>query len=128
KFARPKKFDLAAHWDGAARAYEAGTFRDEADVRLSPRGMRALDQLGEYPKERAAATASLPDGDGWVRCKLPVEPGDAGLRDLMRLGDEIEILGPLATRKRMAELAASVAHRHGAKTARTRVAPAPTRR
>ena len=119
KFVRPKKFDLAAHWDSAARAYEEGTYRDEADVRLSPRGMARLDQLGEYPKERAAATAGPPDGDGWVRCKLPVEPGDHGLRELMRLGDEIEILGPPATRKRMAELARMIAARHGRKTAPT---------
>jgi predicted DNA-binding transcriptional regulator YafY len=127
KFVRPRKFDLAAHWERAAREYETGTYRDEADVRLSRRGMARLAQLGQYVKERAAQTAGPPDKDGWVRCQLPVEPGEPGLRELLRLGDEIEILGPTGTRRRMAELAAAVAHRHGAKATRTRVAPAPTR-
>ena len=124
----PKAFDLAAYWEKASRDYEIGTYRSEAQVRLSPKGMARLESFGAYVHERAGKTASKPDRQGWVRCSLPVESGDIGVRELMRLGDEVEILGPPELRQSMAELAGSMAARHGAdthnKSRATRVAPA----
>lgn len=112
KFIRPKKFDLASHWQDAARTYEASVYSTEADVRLSAKGMRLLEQLGPYVVEVAATTADKPDRDGWVRCTLPVEGGDIGVKELLRLGDEIEVLGPPELRARMAETLAAMLKRH----------------
>src|ERR1700733_1703357 len=59
-FARPKSFDLAAHWEQTSRAYEAGVWRGQAEVRLSPRGVALLEQLGSYV-EQSARTTAQPD-------------------------------------------------------------------
>jgi predicted DNA-binding transcriptional regulator YafY len=111
-FARPKNFDLVAHWEKAARDYEAGTYQSRAEVRLSPKGMARLDLLGPVVKEEAAKTARKPDRHGWVRCSLPVESGDYGIRELLRLGEEVEILGPPALRAQMAATLAAMHRRH----------------
>src|SRR6185503_11812489 len=100
-FARPKDFDLQAYWRRASRDYEAGLYRETADVRLSPKGMARLDLLGPFVVETARRTAEA-ERDGWLRCRLPVESGDFGLRELMRLGEEIEVIGPPAMRERLA--------------------------
>ena len=114
-FTRPKAFDLAAHWSKAARDYETATYREQADVRLSPSGMKRLGLLGGVVAEAVAKSARKPDRDGWIRCVLPVESGDPGLRELLRLGDDVEVLGPPDLRAAMAVLLTSMAHRHAIK-------------
>jgi predicted DNA-binding transcriptional regulator YafY len=124
-FARPRDFDLAAHWQAAAREYEAGVYRERADVRLTPRGMELLDLLGPHVAEMAAATAGRPDRAGSVRCTLPLESLDQGVRELLRLGEHVTVVGPPELRARLAGTAARVAARYasGAQkgTPRTRV-------
>jgi predicted DNA-binding transcriptional regulator YafY len=111
-FVRPRKFDLAAHWQNASQEYERGVYRENAQVKLSPKGMSRLDLLGPYVMEAAAKSASKPDRKGWVRCTLPLESGDFGIRELMRLGDEVEILGPPALRAQMTAMASAILARH----------------
>lgn len=112
-FARPKQFDLAAHWERSVRDYEAGVYHEEADVRLSPDGWRRLELLGPYVTRAAARTAGKPDRKGWVRCRLPLESIDFGVRELMRLGEEVVVLGPPALRAEMARRAGRMAEVHG---------------
>jgi predicted DNA-binding transcriptional regulator YafY len=112
KFARPKSFDLVAHWEKAARDYEAGTYQSRAEVRLSPKGMARLALLGPFVKEEAAKTVGKPDRHGWMRCLLPVESGEYGIRELLRLGEDVEILGPPALRAQMAATLAAMHRRH----------------
>jgi predicted DNA-binding transcriptional regulator YafY len=110
-FARPKGFDLAAHWEKTARAYESGIWRDQAEVRLSLRGVALLELLGPYVKEAAQATAT-PDREGWVRCTIPIESLGQGVRELIRLCEEVEILGPPALREKMAATLTTMHRRH----------------
>jgi predicted DNA-binding transcriptional regulator YafY len=110
-FARPKKFDLAAHWEQASRSYETGVYRARAEVRLSPRGMAMIEVLGPYVAE-AAANSARRDRRGWTRCTLPIESISHGVREFMRLGDEVEVLGPPALRRSIAEVSAVMAQRH----------------
>jgi len=114
-FTRPKAFDLAAHWTKSARDYETATYREQADVRLSPSGMKRLGLLGGVVAEAVAKSARKPDRDGWIRCALPVESGDAGLRELLRLGDDVEVLGPPDLRATMASMLTNMARRHAIK-------------
>ena len=102
-FARPRKFNLAEHWEQSSSAYEAGVYRAEAEVRLSPKGMERLEALGARVAAAAAETAGPPDRDGWVRCRVPLENFDIGLRDLLRLGEEAEVLEPPAFRAQVAK-------------------------
>ena len=116
-FIRPKDFDLASHWAKAARDYEAGVYHAHADVRLSPKGMLLLELLGPHLSEAASRTTGKPDRAGWLRCTLPLESFDFGVRELMRLGDEVEVIGPAALRGQMAATAKRIAKVHAARTA-----------
>ena len=100
-FARPAKFDLAGYWQKSAQDYEAGVYREQADVRLSQGGLARLDLLGPYVTEAAAKTAGKPDRRGWVRCTLPIESIEYGVRELMRLGEDVDVIGPPALRAGM---------------------------
>ena len=111
-FIRPHGFDLVAHWQNAVREYEAGVYHEQAEVRLSPEGLQRLELLGPYVTNAAAATAGKPDRRGWVRCKLPIESLDFGVRELMRLGEDVLVIGPPALRALMASTAARIAARH----------------
>jgi predicted DNA-binding transcriptional regulator YafY len=119
-FVRPKGFDLAAHWEKASRDYEAGVYREHGDVRLSPKGMRMLGLLGPHVASAASKTAGKPDRNGWVRCTLPLESLDSGVGELMRLGVEVDVIGPPALRAKMAGTAARIADIHAAEIPRRR--------
>jgi predicted DNA-binding transcriptional regulator YafY len=112
-FTRPRNFDLATHWETSVRAYEAGVYHEFADVRLSPDAMNRLELLGPYVTSAAAKTAGKPDRRGWVRCTLPIESLDFGIRELMRLGDQMIVIGPPALRAQLARKAARIARLHG---------------
>lgn len=91
---RPKGFDLASHWLKASQDYETGVYRGEAEVKLSPRGLSLIEMLGPYVAAAAAKTAKKPDAKGWTRCTIPIESDGHGVRELMRLGEEVRLLGP----------------------------------
>jgi predicted DNA-binding transcriptional regulator YafY len=76
-------------------------------VRLSPAGLRTLRYAAEAPfaYDEAVAAAGEPDGQGWVRTRLPVESVAVAYHVLLRLGPEVEVLGPPELRARMAEAA-----------------------
>ncbi len=114
-FARPKSFDLAAYWDKASREYELGVYRETAELRLSQKGFSRLDLLGPYVMEAALKTATKPDRSGWVRCTVPIESIDFGVHELMRLGEDVEIVGPPPLRERMTATLAGMSRRHRAK-------------
>jgi len=110
KFVRPRRFDLAAHWKSSSHDYETGVYREHADVRLTPRGVQLLEMLGPYVTAAAAKTAGKPDGKGWVRCTIPLESFEYGVRELMRLGDHVAVVGPAALRAQMAATAHRIAN------------------
>lgn len=111
-FVRPEDFDLASHWERASRDYEASLYRERADVRLSPKGVALLDMLGPHVAQAAKTSSPKPHGEGWVRCAVPIETIGHGVRELMRLGEEVEVLGPPALRSEMAKTLAAMARRH----------------
>jgi len=114
KFARPAKFDLVAWWTKASIEYERNTYRGTAVVRLSPRGRSLIEALGSYVVAAVAKTATKPDRRGYVRCSIPIEPGETGIRELLRLGGELEVLSPPELRTALAETLRSMLARHAA--------------
>jgi predicted DNA-binding transcriptional regulator YafY len=102
-FARPADFDLGAWWAKASRDYELATYRGSATIRLSPRGRSNVDLLGPYVVRAVEKTATRPDRKGWIRCTIPVESPESGIRELMRLGDDVEVISPPALRTQLAE-------------------------
>jgi predicted DNA-binding transcriptional regulator YafY len=109
-FERDESFDLAGHWAEQAAAFVRSMLREEVAVRLSPAGMRLLRFAAEpVAAERAAESAGDPDDRGWRTTVLPVESLEVAASQLMRLGAEVEVLGPPALRERMADAAARLA-------------------
>jgi predicted DNA-binding transcriptional regulator YafY len=117
-FARPKDFDLAAHWEKACRDYESGLWRGQADVRLSPRGVALLPLLGSHVEEVARKTAK-PDREGWVRCAIPIESETHGVREMIRLCEDIEVLGPPELRARLATTLSAMSRRNASEKPRS---------
>jgi predicted DNA-binding transcriptional regulator YafY len=117
-FARPRDFDLPAYWRRASEDYEAGLYGETAAIRLSARGLTRLDTLGHSVAEAAQRTASRPDGQGWIRCTVPIETVEAGARELLRLGEDVEIEGPPALRGEMERLLRAMLMRHRAPRSR----------
>ncbi len=102
-FTRPRDFDLPAWWARSSREYEEGSYRGSAVVRLSPRGRTLVPLLGTVVAEAVARTAGKPDRKGWVRCTLPLESAEHGVRELMRLGADVEVVSPPDVRRHLAD-------------------------
>jgi predicted DNA-binding transcriptional regulator YafY len=60
----------------------------------------------------AKKSAGKPDRQGRVRCAVPVEATSIAVRDLMRLGAEMEVLGPPALRRAMRGALEAMLARH----------------
>jgi predicted DNA-binding transcriptional regulator YafY len=113
RFERPKDFDLVRFWTLAARAYEVGLFRATAVLRVSPRGLQKIGQLGTTVGEAAVESASLPDAEGWMKVIIPIESVDQGAADLIRLGADAEVLEPPELRDRVAGVARQLTNLYG---------------
>ena len=125
-YVRPKDFDLAAWWARSSREYEVASYRGSAVIRLSPRGRSLVDMLGPYVAQAVAQTAGDPNQRGWVRCTIPIESPEYGVRELMRLGDDVEVVSPPALRARMAQTLRETLQRYVARQgARSRSASRP---
>jgi predicted DNA-binding transcriptional regulator YafY len=108
RFARPRGFELAAAWSAAARAYERGVYRGEAQLRTSPAGLRRLEALGAPVARAIAESAEPPEQAGWRRVTIPIESIEQAASELLRLGTDVEVLEPAALRQRIADLAEAV--------------------
>ena len=108
-FERPE-FDLPAWWRAHVVEFRAGLHRDEARIRLSPRGFARLREFGSDVVVAAAeASAGPPDAGGWVHAVIPIESLTHAHGDLLRLGAEVEVLSPAPLRARLAETATALA-------------------
>lgn len=115
---RPAKFDLARFWTTWSREFEARLMRDQAVVKLSPVGLRILRDTSAAAAEAVAAGGKPCKPDGWVKAEIPVESIAYATRQLLRLGAEIEVLGPPELRTALAREAERVAAMYAAKRKR----------
>ncbi|SCL73022.1 Predicted DNA-binding transcriptional regulator YafY, contains an HTH and WYL domains [Micromonospora citrea] len=110
EFTRPAGFDLPAWWREHVARFRAHLHRDDATVRLSPRGRERLREVAsELVAASAERTAGPPDDAGWVTAVIPIESLTHAHGDLLRLGADVEVLAPAALRERLAATAADLA-------------------
>ncbi|MFL6145161.1 MAG: helix-turn-helix transcriptional regulator [Labedaea sp.] len=112
RFTRPADFDLAGYWRSYLDDFQARRLRGEAVVLLSARGLRLLPDSQPDAVVKAVAATGVPVGDGWTRAVIPIESVEHALGDLLRLGTEIEVLGPVELRERVTETIATLAMRY----------------
>ncbi|QGN48739.1 helix-turn-helix transcriptional regulator [Micromonospora sp. WMMD558] len=110
EFDRPAGFDLPAWWRAHVVRFRAGLHRDEATIRLSPRGRERLREIASDVVVAAAeGSAGPPDDAGWVTATVPIESLTHAHGDLLRLGADVEVLSPPELRARLAATAAELA-------------------
>jgi predicted DNA-binding transcriptional regulator YafY len=107
----PEDFDLAAHWQRTQAEFHAGLYREEARVRISPRGAERL--TGAQARAVADSAAAAPAGSGdWIEAVVPVESLDHAEREFLALGTDIEVLAPAELRSRLAATTTALAARY----------------
>lgn len=95
RFERPADFDLARWWADASVKFERSLPRVLVDVRLSPRGVRALPRvLDPELAGQALAVAGPPGDDGWTDVQLGLEEPEIAAGQLLPLGPEVQVVGP----------------------------------
>ena len=96
-FRRPRRFDLAAHWRAETARFEAERLPLRARVRLTARARSWLRNARTPFEPVAPASGALGRCEGW----MAIESVDHGVRALLALGGEAEVLGPPPLRKAM---------------------------
>lgn len=108
-FRRPAKFDLARFWKTWAKEFEARLLQEQAVVRLSPSGRKALRELSPAAAEAVDALHRACKPGGWVQARIPIESIDYATRQLLRLGSDVQVVEPVALKTAIAEEARKVA-------------------
>jgi predicted DNA-binding transcriptional regulator YafY len=83
-----------------------------ATVRLSPDGRKRAVLLGRRVRVRRRST-SVRGREDWRECSLEIDSIESAIFDLLALGTEIEVVGPLELRMRIAVAAVRIAELHG---------------
>jgi predicted DNA-binding transcriptional regulator YafY len=112
-FERPARFDLERFWETWSKEFEARLMDERARVRLSPAGRRMLRQVSPAAAEALAAQLTG-EPEGWIEADIPIETLEQASRQLLRLGVEVEVLGPPELRSMITELIGRLARVYGA--------------
>ncbi len=112
---RPPDFDLASHWAAAGEAFFETMVKVDVRIRVQRTHVGWLRYVvSRGAAEDAIATASEPDGDGWVETTIGMEHVDHAEQELLRFGGALEVLHPPELRDRMAAAALTMAERYAA--------------
>jgi len=119
RFERPPGFDLGAFWAHAISEYKQAI--PTIDAVLTVRAGTAdwlAECIGE-PSWSTARTTADPDRLGWLRVELRIESIGSARADLMRVGPDVEVLGPAALREAIVQAARDVLQRYGVVAGKT---------
>lgn len=107
-FAWPAGFDLAVYWREHIAEFRARLYEDEALVRLAP---AAVEKVAHLMGQAVAAAVARGENqpDGWVLARIPIESQAHAERELLRLGDGVEVLEPASLRARLTATVAGLA-------------------
>ncbi|MGH8235957.1 MAG: helix-turn-helix transcriptional regulator [Steroidobacteraceae bacterium] len=112
---RPRSFDLAQFWTEAASNFETRLRGEPARVRLSPAGVKLLRDVNPAAADAVAAQHPSPPQDAWIEAQIFVESLPHAVREVLRMGAEMEVLEPAGLRTAIAEEARRIARVHGRK-------------
>ncbi|MET9244611.1 YafY family protein [Nonomuraea sp. NPDC003709] len=109
RFPRPEGFDLGEFWQGYAKEFRERMYTAEAVIRLAPgRGELLAYTMGSDVVGAALAAAGEPDPEGWLTLTVPIESITHARWLLLRMGADVEVLGPPELRALMGEAVAEL--------------------
>ncbi len=109
---RPPDFDLQQYWQDFCEGHEARMQSGRATVRARPQALRELAKLSQCMAE-AVAAAGPPDKAGLQRLQIPIESIEVAAGELLRLGPDVEALGPPALLEAIRQRLAALHERYG---------------
>lgn len=112
---RPRNFDLAKFWTDAAKSFETRLRGEPARVRLSPDGVKLLRDVNPAAAHAVAEQHPSPPENSWIEAKIFVERLPHAVREILRMGAEMEVLEPPELRAAVAEEARRITRLHGRK-------------
>lgn len=105
-------FDLEHYWAQAARSFEERLASGEIRVRITNTGLRLLRDFNPRAWEAAVRQQPAPATDGWIEATIPFERGPQAVREVLRMGADMEVLEPAALRVAVATEAARIGALH----------------
>jgi predicted DNA-binding transcriptional regulator YafY len=114
--AAPPRFDLQRYWQQFTHDFEARMAAGQARVRVRSPALRRLAQWSQATAQ-AVADAGPPNRQGWHALNIPIESVDAAVGELLRLGPEVQALGPPALRNAMRQAVRALADVYGSAAA-----------
>jgi predicted DNA-binding transcriptional regulator YafY len=110
---RPDGFDLVDYWTTSADEFARSMQHHDVTARLRADALGRLRfAIDRVSADMAVASATEPDGEGWVEVVIPTESLDYAHDDLLRLGPDIEVLEPPELRQRLTTTAKALADRY----------------
>ncbi len=95
EFNRPADFDVSGFWVDWVQKFETRVRSGRARLRITPRGLKLLTNMGLTPIE----IIPVEDQPGVSDVELAVEEETSAVREILSLGAEAEVIEPAALRK-----------------------------
>lgn len=108
-FERPDGFDLARYWGEYLADFDRRRHTGKAEILLAPSAVRALPDLLDAAVVRAVEHTGTTTATGWLHAVVPIESEGRAVSEFLRLGAEVEVLGPASLRELMRETVTSLA-------------------
>lgn len=104
-FTPPPRFVLAAWWRDSTARFEAGVYTATATLRVTEEGFARLVRFSPQVARAAEDSARPCEHEGWVEAEVPIESVAHAAREMLRLGDQAEVLAPPALRAALRDTA-----------------------
>jgi predicted DNA-binding transcriptional regulator YafY len=106
--ARPRDFDLAAHWNSSTARLQEDWLRYTATLRLDP---RAAKWVQTYQKTTLVEGEARHDRPGWLTMRVGFDREDEACFVVMGLGPRVDVIEPASLRERVGAEARAVMER-----------------
>jgi predicted DNA-binding transcriptional regulator YafY len=106
-------FDLAEYWQAHLAEFYRQLHRGQAEIRISPDGLQRMRHLLSPAVTAAVMTGGTAGADGWTRALVPIESVAQAITEFLRLGADLEVLGPAELREQAVSAVSAMAALYG---------------
>jgi predicted DNA-binding transcriptional regulator YafY len=113
-FTPASDFELETYWHGYLAGFHERLHTGHALIAISPAGTQRMRGLLPAAVVTAVLNAGTVLPGGWLQATVPIESSSQALADFLRLGADLEVLGPGELRAEAARACAAMAEMYGA--------------